>query len=109
MKLVQFHQELIMFSVYKKKMQAEEVEDRVENFFESAMDKAGDLTKVVADEPNIVPVEKKFQWYIFDVQIRDELTYHSVISNCVKKTTTKMNSIFYKTDTKSELVFTNYS
>lgn len=45
----------------KKKMQAEEVEDRVENFFESAMDKAGDLTKVVADEPNIVPVEKKFQ------------------------------------------------
>ncbi|KAI5324727.1 hypothetical protein L3X38_033800 [Prunus dulcis] len=40
---------------------AEEVEDRVENFFESAMDKAGDLTKVVADEPNIVPVEKKFQ------------------------------------------------
>lgn len=65
-------------------MQAEEVEDRVENFFESAMDKAGDLTKVVADEPNIVPVEKKFQWYIFDVQIRDELTYHSVISNCKK-------------------------
>lgn len=67
-------------------MQAEEVEDQVEDFFESAVDQAGNvITKDVGDEQN-VQVEKKIQWYIWDFPIRDEQdTNNSVISKCFCK------------------------